>query len=402
MADRSAARRRRPAQVAKALTGLPRGVTASPVTAYRQGRPVRTDLTLSRGAPASVALVARTNGPGPCRIAGTATVYPGLVAAGAGLAVRLARPVRFCGLPRVLTYLAGRPAAGQLMPMARQLSGGGVLPQGDSPSGFWYGSDSNAPVPDSSSGGVYLMPDSPGGGAYGGYVGELGAYDVWQGCTSGVNWNQTGYNDAESNLKNHSDGVGAAGYWMMAGPGREPGGYTSSASSATSWGTSQAQRAVSDVGQTLGFPYIFMDIEAADPHGWNEGFSGVCSGTETAGSIPVSLDRDTFNGFWDYVDGSSAYLPAVYEAGGGGGNSWDAIFGTGQTLGNTAEWTYVNETGSLSAFPSGWSVDGTAPVWYASAPASCQVLWQWSGGNGQLNGVGDFDQIDGNRDRSCS
>jgi hypothetical protein len=134
------------------------------------------------------------------------------------------------------------------------------------------------------------------------------------------------------------------------------GGYNSSGTNATNWGTSQAQRAVSDVSQTLGFPYIFMDIEAADPHGWNEGFSGVCSGTETAGSIPSALDRDTFNGFWNYVNNSSAFFAAVYEAG-GGSSSWDDIFGSGQTLGNTLEWTYENETKSLSTFPAGWSVN---------------------------------------------
>jgi hypothetical protein len=29
------------------------------------------------------------------------------------------------------------------------------------------------------------------------------------------------------------------------------------------------------------------------------------------------------------------------------------------------------------------------------------MLWQWSGGNGQGNGIGDFDQIDGNLDFGC-
>jgi len=272
-----------------------------------------------------------------------------------------------------------------------------------SPAGFWYGSDSNAPVPCChDSGGVWLMPHSPVGGSYGGYVGELGAYDVWQGCTSGVNWNQTGYNDAEGNFANHNVGVGAGGYWMMGGPGREPGGYTSSATRATDWGTSQAQRAISDVGQTLGFGYIFMDIEAVDAHGWNNGFAGVCSGTVVAGSIPATIDRDTFNGFWNQVWNHSSFFIGVYDAGGGGPNAWDAVFGSGQTLGNTSEWTYVNETSSLSSFPSGFCVGGTCTIWFASAPSGCQMLWQWSGGNGQLNGFGDFDQIDGNRKFTCA
>ncbi len=389
-------------QIAKALAVLPRGVTRSPLVGYQQAHSVKTDLTLSRGRSASIALETQTTGRAACHLAATARIYPGLTALGTSLAVGLARPLTFCGLPRVLPFLAGRPSAGALMAEAQAL-GGGMIPDGDSPAGFWYGSDSNSPVPTSSSGGVWLMPHSPTGGDYGGYVGELGDYEVWQGCGGSINWNQTGYNDAEGNLRNHSVGVGVAGYWMMAGPGREPGGYSSSGTTATNWGTSQAERAVSDVSQTLGFPYIFMDIEAADPHGWNEGFNGVCSGTETAGSIPVTLDRDTFNGFWNYVNNSSAFFPSVYEAGGSGGSSWDGIFGSGQTLGNTLEWTYVNETPSVSTFPAGWSVSGTVPVWYASAPSQCQMMWQWSGGDGVLNQYrGDFDQIDGNRLFSCA
>jgi hypothetical protein len=388
-------------QIAKVLAGLPRGVTRSPLTVYQRAHPVSTNVTLSRGTAASIALVTRTSGPGACHVATTATIYPRLTSTGTGLTVRLAQPVTFCGLPRVLSFLAGRPPVASLMAAAQSLISG-MSPFGDSPAGFWYGSDSNAPVPCCrNSSGVWLMPDSPVGGDYGGYVGELGAYDVWKGCTSGINWNQTGYNDAEGNFVNHNVGVGAGGYWMMAGPGREPGGYTTSGTNATNWGTSQAQRAISDVGQTLGFGYIFMDIEAVVPHGWNAGWAGVCSNTETASFISSTLDRDTFNGFWNQVWYHSSFFIGVYDAGGGGPNSWSSVFGS-QTLGNTSEWTYVNETSSISAFPSGFCVGGTCAVWFASAPSGCQMLWQWSGGNGQLNGVGDFDQIDGNRKFSCA
>jgi Protein of unknown function (DUF4232) len=387
-------------QIAKALPGLPKGDTRSSLVDYQRPNSVRTELPLSRAGSASIALVTQTSG-SACHVATTATIYPGPTDTGAGLTVRLARPVTFCGLPRVLSFLAGRPSANSLMPATQALSSGGMIPDGDKPAGFWYGSDSNAPVPTSSSGGSYLMPHSPTGGDYGGYIGELGAWNVWQGCTSGVNWNQTGYLDAQSNYTKYSEGVGAGVYWQMGGPGREPGGYSSSTTTATNWGTSQAERAVSDFQQAVSFPYIFMDIEAADAWGWNEGFSGPCSGTETAGSIPAATDRDTFNGFWDYIEEHSAYLPAVYEAGGGGGNSWNAIFTSSETLSDTMEWTYVNETSSISTFPTSWSVDGVGPVWYASAPTKCEALWQWSGGNGQTNGVGDFDQIDGNLDFNC-
>jgi hypothetical protein len=388
-------------QIAKALPGLPKGVTRSSLVAYRRSNTVRTELPLSRGGSTSIALVTQTSGSGTCHVATTATIYPGLTDAGAGLTVKLAHPVTFCGLPRVLSFLAGRPTVSNLMAAAQALGSGTMVPAGDGPTGFWYGTDSNSPVPYSSSGGVYLMPDSPTGGNYGGYIGELGAWNVWKGCTSGVNWNQTGYLDAQSNYTNHGVGVGAGVYYQMAGPGREPGGYSDSASSAMSWGTSQAENAVADFQQAVSFPYVFMDIEAADPWGWNEGFSGVCSGTSTAGSIPYAIDRDAFNGFWDYIEDDSPYLPAVYEAGGGGGSSWDGIFTSSETLGNTLEWTYVNETSSLSTFPTGWAVHGVGPVWYASAPSKCEMVWQWSGGNGQTNGIGDFDQIDANLDFNC-
>ena len=389
-------------QVAKALvTTLPRGVARSDLIAYRAAGSLHTDLTLRPGTSASVALVthARAGGTGACRQARSATIYPTASATGAGLTVAFAKPVTFCGLPRVLAFLAGQPSAAALAASGT----GGVHTNGDSPAGFWYGSDSGAPAPYSSSGGVYLMPYSPTGGAYGGYIGEIGDYSHWQGCNSNIlNWNQTAYNDAQSNFNSHHVGVGAAGYWMMAGPGRESGYSSTNGTEAYNWGQAQAQRVVStDLGQALGFPYVVMDIEDVYNHGWNEAWNGPCGGTVVAGSVPASIDRDTFNGFWDYIEHDSAYFPSVYDAGGGGSNAWSAVFGS-QTLGNTMEWTYVNETSSISTFPTGWNVAGTTPVWFASAPSQCQMLWQWSGGNGQLNHVrGDFDQIDGNLDTSC-
>jgi hypothetical protein len=386
-------------QVAKALTArLPSGAKQRVLTAYRRDD----DVTLRPGAPAAVALVTLTTG-AACHQATSAAIYPAAFTTGPATTVKFTKPVTFCGLPRVLPFLAWRPAGSALKIVAQELaSPAGIQPDGDHPTGFWYGSDSNYPVPTSSSGGVYLMPDSPTGGAYGGYVGEIGSYANWQGCTSGgLNWNQTGYNDAQSNALNHNEGVGAGVYWMMAGAGREPSYSSTNATEAMNWGTDQAERVISDFQESIWFPYVFMDIENAYGNGWNEAFAGPCSGTEVAGSVPAAIDRDTFNGFWDEIADHSVYYPAVYCAGGGGGSSWDAIFGSGETLGNTSEWTYVNETSSLSAFPSGWGVGGTSPVWFASAPGKCELLWQWSGGDGVTNGIGDFDQIDGNDNKSC-
>jgi hypothetical protein len=385
-------------QVAKALmTSLPAGARLSALGAYGQDD----DVTLRPGVPTSIALVTLTTGT-DCRKATSAAIYPAAFTAGPATTITFTKPVTFCGLPRVLPFLAGQPTERALSTVARGLANVGATPDGDGPKGFWYGSDSNYPVPTSSSGGVYLMPYSPTGGSYGGYVGEIGNYANWQGCTdSGLNWNQTDYNDAQSNVLSHNVGVGAGVYWMMAGAGREPSYSSTNATRAMNWGTEQAERVISDFQESIWFPYVFMDIENAWNNGWNEAFTGPCGDSEVAGSVPPSIDRDTFNGFWDEIAYHSVYYPAVYCAGGGGGSSWYDIF-LGQTLGNTSEWTYVNETSSLSTFPTKWSVNGTDPVWFASAPAKCELLWQWSGGDGITNPVGgDFDQIDANNNKAC-
>jgi hypothetical protein len=119
--------------------------------------------------------------------------------------------------------------------------------------------------------------------------------------------------------------------------------------------------------------------------------------------VRPAIDRATFNGFWDYIHSNSPYLPAVYNAGGGGSDAWDFIFGSGETIPNTPEWTFETETASLATFPTGWSVPGASPLFFGgqSTSSKCALLWQWSGGGGVLNSVGgDFDQIDGNRVRN--
>jgi hypothetical protein len=84
---------------------------------------------------------------------------------------------------------------------------------------------------------------------------------------------------------------------------------------------------------------------------------------------------------------------------------WAQIFGTGSaaSLTNTYEWTYESFTSSLAHPPSGWCLTGSASSTCArffggiNRRSKYAVMWQWSGGGGSFNGVGDFDQIDGNR-----
>ena len=91
----------------------------------------------------------------------------------------------------------------------------------------------------------------------------------------------------------------------------------------------------------------------------------------------------------------------MYSAGGDYYGSWTGIFGSEQVT-NTAEWTYTNEEGQLT-FPGGFSSRHASPQWFAGEPAACDLLWQWSGGDGVLNGYGDFDVADAanNASRSC-
>jgi hypothetical protein len=265
-----------------------------------------------------------------------------------------------------------------------------------------YGTDSGYPFHCGSSV-PYLEPNgicSKGTeGNYGAYVGETGSWANWQKCSTGLNWLLSNYNAAQANAT-AGDGLGAAPYWFMAGPGRDPG-YNGTVSEATAWGAAQAKQMVThDLGNKYSFPYVVEDIENAgappDENGWNTIWTGACSQTTSGSSIPAAVDFATFQGFRNYVQANSAYAPAVYSAGGGGYGSWTGIFGSGFTLRTTAEWTFTDESATV-AFPSGWSNPDATALFFANAPARCQLAWQFSGGNGDVNPYGgDYDQFDGN------
>jgi hypothetical protein len=116
--------------------------------------------------------------------------------------------------------------------------------------------------------------------------------------------------------------------------------------------------------------------------------------------IPANIDYATYQGFADYINAHSPYMAGVYSAGGDYYGSWAGIFGSEQ-LSNVAEWTFTNEQSELG-FPSGFSDSGTSADWFANAPATCHLMWQWSGGNGVLNGYGDMDQAERANDANPS
>lgn len=97
----------------------------------------------------------------------------------------------------------------------------GVL-AGGTPSGFYYGADGNGPT-GVGTGYPYSEPDT--GGIYGGYVGEVGTWTNWQGCTTGRALNDTAINEANADEPWPGWGIpipGVAFYWFTAGPGADP------------------------------------------------------------------------------------------------------------------------------------------------------------------------------------
>jgi hypothetical protein len=265
-----------------------------------------------------------------------------------------------------------------------------------SPTGFWSGTDS-WPVPVSGSG-PYRAPGI--GGAYGGYVGMVGSWSVWLGCRGGfLAWSSANSAQADTNYASYGLGIGTAVYWFMGGPGVDPG-YNGTAAEAYEWGARQAQRALADMARDhVTYPVVFMDIELpgvapAFDNGWDDVYTSPCSGTVRHHGMPVALDRADFNGFWSYLTAHSRYQPGVYSA----AAIWTQIFGTGSaaSIPNTYEWTYEPETAGLASAPPGWCLkSGGCAQFFGGQTYNSKyaLMWQWSGGGGVRNAIGDFDQI---------
>ncbi len=282
----------------------------------------------------------------------------------------------------------------------------GAATQATATTGFWSGTDSNyisipGPAP-------YREPVI--GGSYGGYIGMIGNWAAWQRCGGEVVWSKTDSRDARTNFVTYHEGIGVGAYWFMAGPGVDPH-YNGHLIEASDWGQAQAKAALADLAAmhpAVTYPVLFMDVEIpgdaprytpASDNGWNSVYTSPCSGRVRKHGIPAIVDRVEFDGFADYLTSHSSYQAGVYSAPG----IWTSIFGTGtdSALTNTYEWTYTGDTASLSHHPSGWCLAGTktcAQFFGGMTSASkYAVMWQWSGGGGTYNGVGDFDQIDATR-----
>jgi len=242
------------------------------------------------------------------------------------------------------------------------------------------------------------------GGAYGGYVGMTGSWSYWLGCHGGfLAWSSANSAQADTNYTKYGQGIGTAVYWFMGGPGVDPG-YNGTAGEAAAWGARQAVRTLANMAKEhVTYPVVFMDIELpgvapAFDNGWEDVYSSPCSGQVRHRGMPAALDRADFNGFWRYLGSHSAYKAGVYSAPG----IWTQIFGTGSaaSIPHTYEWTYEPETASLAEAPHGWCLkSGGCAEFFGGVTTSSPyaLLWQWSGGGGVRNAIGDFDQIDASR-----
>ena len=270
-----------------------------------------------------------------------------------------------------------------------------------SPARFWTATDS-ATVPVGGSG-PYVAPVV--GGAYGGYLGMVGDWARWKGCAPyRLAWSASDAAAASAERSRYRRGIGVGGYWFMAGPGVDPR-YNGTAAEAYRWGQEQAVQALAGArARRLQVKVLFMDVELPgssvfDPvpdNGWKAAYRSACGGRPRGIAVAASVDRATLNGFATWVRDHSSFVPGVYSS----PQAWSAIFGTGAEarLQGVPEWTYGGATSDISHTPVGWCLRrGSCARWFGGVTAASPeaVAWQWSGGGGTRNGVGDFDVVDG-------
>ncbi len=278
-------------------------------------------------------------------------------------------------------------------------SAAGAATMADHPNGFSYGSDS-WPVP--VAGGAPYRESLLGSAAYGGYIGMAGNWARTLGCSTGnfLAWSSANSAQANSNYTKYHFGIGTGVYWYMGGPGVDPG-WNGTAAQARAWGAKQAAAALASITyKTTTYPVLFMDIEMpgiapAPDNGWTTVYTSPCSGVRKSGQVPASVARAEFDGFADYLTRNSNYKTGVYSD----PVTWAQIFGTGSAarIPHTYEWTYEPETANLADKPAGWCLKngGGCAQFFGGVSAGSRyaVMWQWSGGGGVRNPIGDFDQI---------
>ena len=239
------------------------------------------------------------------------------------------------------------------------------------------------------------------GGAYGGYVGMTGSWSYWLGCHGGfLAWSSANSAQADTNYTKYGQGIGTVRYWFMGGPGVDPG-YNGTAAEAAAWGARQAARTL--INMANGARHLPGRIHG---HRIARGCARVRQ--RLGGRIQLAVQRDQethrlarrgpgrLQRVLELHRHPLGYKVGVYAAPG----IWTPIFGTGSaaSIPHTYEWTYEPETASLANAPPGWCLkSGGCAEFFGGVTSSSPyaLMWQWSGGGGVSNAIGDFDQIDG-------
>jgi hypothetical protein len=302
---------------------------------------------------------------------------------------------------------SGASGAGpvQTTPAADTAPLAAARPDNPNAPGFWYGTDSSTIAITTKP--PYREPAVSGRPPYGGYIGMAGNWARWSGCGGVLVWSSQDSKAANVNYHTYHKGIGTGVYWFMAGPGVDPH-YNGTTSEASSWGAAQAAKTLRAIGgRSVTYKVVWMDIELpgnapnytpAQDNGWNNVYTSKCSGRIKTVGVPASLDRADLNGYANYLTAHSSYTPGVYSS----PLIWSSIFGTGSasSIPGIDEWTYSTGTRNISPPPIGWCVPGTSTCAHffggVSRSSAHAVMWQWSGGGGLTNGVGDFDQINTN------
>lgn len=273
------------------------------------------------------------------------------------------------------------------------LAGPGVASAADHPAGFYFGSDSNYPE----AAGAAPATEPATGGMYASYTGEIGTWTDWTGCTQGLALNLVDVRAVNADESRNPGIPGLSLYWFMAGPGADAH-YNGTVAEAMAWGKAQAMEAQAGYAalaaqgittQTRYVPMMYMDIEgqpaAGYANGWNE-IVNRCGQITKAKVIPSTVDRATFNGFYDYIHGHTIFHPGVYST----PSFWDETFGTGPSghIPNTYEWTPETSTLRQTPGPLGFTQDGLTAQWFGGVTVSHQAGWQWT------QHGGDWDQMD--------
>jgi hypothetical protein len=220
------------------------------------------------------------------------------------------------------------------------------------------------------------------------YIGEDGTWivdvagetgpcpsDDYEAC-----FNTSGANGAISRL-DAGTGLGVGYYYFLDGPASS----WDTAPDAYCWGVWQAGQAVLHAQDAYnsyttddgGFTYIYADIEGGSGNGW--------------GSSNYN-NRQTFNGFYDYVDGNGSddpscpydsgvsFQPGAYSSGpepgscGLSGNEWGTDMAGYTSISNTPIWTSEIDYSSTTQ-PSSFS----CAAWFGSS--SYNEVWQFHSGS---------------------